>query len=81
MPNVISVGLGGGSLVTRNRVCYYIVMIYIPCPLIMYITLQNDVLVGPSSVGSQLTTKALSFGGDTCTATDVAIAADICEGN
>ena len=43
-------------------------------------TLQNDVLVGPSSVGLQLTTKALSFGGDICTASDVAIAAGICKG-
>ena len=37
-------------------------------------------MIGPSSVGSQLTTKVLSFGGDICTATDVAIAAGICEG-
>ena len=29
MPNIVSIGLGGGSLITRDKdgVCYYIVMI------------------------------------------------------
>jgi N-methylhydantoinase A/oxoprolinase/acetone carboxylase beta subunit len=30
--------------------------------------------VGPSSVGYKITTMGLAFGGDTCTATDVALA-------
>ena len=33
--------------------------------------------VGPSSVGYEITSKALCFGGQRCTATDVAIAAGI----
>lgn len=49
MPDLLSIGLGGGSLVEENR-------------------------VGPRSVGYRLTEKALVFGGDTLTATDVAVA-------
>ncbi|HEY7699355.1 MAG TPA: hydantoinase/oxoprolinase family protein, partial [Vicinamibacteria bacterium] len=52
MPDLLSIGLGGGSLVEgeggANR-------------------------VGPRSVGYRLTEKALVFGGDTLTATDVAV--------
>ena len=44
----------------------------------IYYTLQVD--VGPESVQFELTTKALCFGGDTCTATDIAVAAGIAEG-
>ncbi|MDA3649963.1 hydantoinase/oxoprolinase family protein [Saccharopolyspora indica] len=50
MPDVLSIGIGGGSLV-------------------------RDGAVGPESVGYQLTSKALVFGGDTLTATDIAVAA------
>ncbi len=52
MPDIISLGLGGGSLVREDS-------------------------VGPESVGYELTTKALVFGGDTLTATDVAVAAGL----
>ncbi len=48
MPDLLSIGLGGGSLVAKGR-------------------------VGPRSVGYRLTEKALVFGGDTLTATDVAV--------
>jgi N-methylhydantoinase A/oxoprolinase/acetone carboxylase beta subunit len=48
MPDLLSIGLGGGSLVESSR-------------------------VGPRSVGYRLTEKALVFGGDTLTATDVAV--------
>ncbi|MFG1643043.1 hydantoinase/oxoprolinase N-terminal domain-containing protein [Amycolatopsis sp. NPDC049252] len=51
MPDVLSIGLGGGSRVRGN------------------------VTVGPDSVGYELTSKALVFGGDTLTATDIAVAA------
>ncbi len=54
MPDVLSVGLGGGSLV-RQR--------------------QDGVAVGPDSVGFRLSEQALVFGGDTLTATDIAVAA------
>ncbi len=57
MPDVLSVGLGGGSLVRQN----------------------NGVSVGPDSVGYQLTQKALVFGGDTLTASDIAVAAGTAE--
>ncbi|MER5394348.1 hydantoinase/oxoprolinase family protein [Saccharopolyspora sp. NPDC002686] len=52
MPDVLSIGIGGGSLVRGE-----------------------PVTVGPESVGYQLTSKALVFGGDTLTATDIAVAA------
>ncbi|KIW87929.1 uncharacterized protein Z519_11514 [Cladophialophora bantiana CBS 173.52] len=35
---------------------------------------ETDVSIGPDSVGYQLTTRSRVFGGDTCTATDVAVA-------
>jgi N-methylhydantoinase A/oxoprolinase/acetone carboxylase beta subunit len=51
MPDVLSTGLGGGSIVRRD-----------------------PVRVGPDSVGFRITENALVFGGDTLTATDVAVA-------
>jgi N-methylhydantoinase A/oxoprolinase/acetone carboxylase beta subunit len=53
MPDVLSVGIGGGSHVVAE-----------PGPT-----------VGPESVGYRLTEKALVFGGDVLTATDLAVAA------
>jgi N-methylhydantoinase A/oxoprolinase/acetone carboxylase beta subunit len=51
MPDVLSFGLGGGSIVKTD-------------PL----------TIGPQSVGFRLTEKALVFGGDTLTTTDIAVA-------
>lgn len=51
IPDVLSLGVGGGSLVAA------------------------DGEVGPRSVGYRLTDEALVFGGDTLTATDLAVAA------
>lgn len=56
MPDVISVGLGGGSLVRESA---------------------NDIDVGPDSVGYRLAERALVFGGDTLTATDIGVAAGV----
>ena len=53
MPDVFSIGLGGGSLV-RER--------------------DGVVTVGPQSVGYRIIQEAKVFGGDTLTATDVAVA-------
>jgi N-methylhydantoinase A/oxoprolinase/acetone carboxylase beta subunit len=58
MPDVLSVGLGGGSLVAADG---------------------SGVTVGPRSVGYAITERALVFGGDTLTATDLAVAADMCD--
>ncbi|MBI4922413.1 MAG: hydantoinase/oxoprolinase family protein [Devosia nanyangense] len=52
MPDVISVGLGGGSLVKTA----------VPA-------------VGPESVGRELITKGIVFGGDVLTASDIVVAA------
>ena len=61
MPDVMSLGLGGGSLVrSRNG-------------------LRSEVTVGPDSVGYELTERALVFGGDELTATDVAAAAGMAD--
>lgn len=51
MPDVLSLGIGGGSIVRTD-----------------------PVRIGPDSVGHDLTTKARVFGGDTLTATDLAVA-------
>ena len=53
MPDVISIGLGGGSIVRCHE--------------------DGRVTVGPDSVGYRIAEKALVFGGDTMTATDVAV--------
>jgi len=53
MPDVLSLGIGGGSLVREDA-----------APS-----------VGPRSVGYELTRRALVFGGDTLTASDLAVAA------
>lgn len=53
MPDIVSIGLGGGSIVRQ--------------------TADGDVTVGPDSVGYQLVDKAMVFGGDTLTATDIAV--------
>lgn len=53
MPDIMSIGLGGGSIVRQQR--------------------DGSVTVGPDSVGYQITEKALTFGGNIVTATDVAV--------
>lgn len=57
MPDVYSVGIGGGSLVQ----------------------IDEEVTVGPRSVGFRITKDALVFGGDTLTATDLAVAGGLAE--
>jgi N-methylhydantoinase A/oxoprolinase/acetone carboxylase beta subunit len=54
MPDVSSVGLGGGSIVRST---------------------DSGVRIGPESVGFRLVERARVFGGDTLTATDIAVAA------
>jgi N-methylhydantoinase A/oxoprolinase/acetone carboxylase beta subunit len=56
MPDVLSLGIGGGSLVRE-------------------FSTDERTTVGPDSVGFSLPSKALVFGGDTLTLTDVAVAA------
>jgi N-methylhydantoinase A/oxoprolinase/acetone carboxylase beta subunit len=58
MPDVLSIGIGGGSHVSG---------------------LDAAPRVGPQSVGYRLTEQALVFGGDTLTATDVAVAAGLAD--
>lgn len=53
MPDVYSIGLGGGSIVREHA--------------------DGKVTVGPDSVGYEITSKALVFGGDVLTATDIAV--------
>ncbi len=57
MPDILAIGLGGGSRVRGG----------------------DEPAVGPDSVGYRLTDEALVFGGDTLTATDVAVAAGLAE--
>ena len=53
MPDVVSIGLGGGSIVRQHP--------------------DGTVTVGPDSVGYEITEKAMVFGGDVMTATDIAV--------
>ena len=58
MPDVLSVGLGGGTIIReRGR------------------SGEGPLTVGPDSVGYRLTSEAIAFGGETLTATDIALAA------
>lgn len=59
MPDVLSVGLGGGTIVRFAEEGLK----------------QERVRLGPDSVGYRITQEALAFGGSTLTATDVALAA------
>lgn len=59
MPDVFSIGLGGGSIVERDP--------------------EGAVRVGPQSVGYRITREALVFGGETLTATDIAVALGLAE--
>jgi N-methylhydantoinase A/oxoprolinase/acetone carboxylase beta subunit len=54
MPDLVSIGNGGGSIVRRKN---------------------GQVTVGPDSVGYEIIRKAVAWGGDTITTTDVALAA------
>ncbi len=58
MPDVISLGIGGGSIVRTG---------------------PHGVTVGPDSVGYELPTRGLVFGGDVLTTTDVTVAAGLAE--
>jgi N-methylhydantoinase A/oxoprolinase/acetone carboxylase beta subunit len=57
MPDVLSIGLGGGSIVDQ----------------------ASGTRVGPQSVGYRILEQARIFGGDTLTATDIAVAAGQCQ--
>jgi len=57
MPDIVSVGLGGGSIVRTD----------------------GTLTIGPDSVGYELTERALVFGGDTLTTTDIAVAAGLAD--
>jgi len=58
MPDVVSIGVGGGSIVDINH---------------------SPLRIGPRSVGYELVRQARVFGGETLTATDLAVAAGMCE--
>lgn len=56
MPDILSIALGGGTVVRES---------------------DDGIRLGPDSVGYRLLQEALSFGGDTLTATDVALASGL----
>ena len=61
MPDVLSVGLGGGTIVRGRGVGGA--------------ADDSPIVLGPDSVGYRIASEALAFGGATLTATDVAMAA------
>lgn len=54
MPDILALGLGGGSIISFEG---------------------DEAVIGPQSVGYEISSRALVFGGDTLTATDIAVAA------
>jgi len=58
MPDLNSLGLGGGTLIKVD---------------------DNTITVGPESVGYRITEEALVFGGETLTATDIAVRLGLAE--
>ena len=56
MPDVLAIGLGGGSIVR-----------------------DDGERIGPDSVGYEITSRGLVFGGDTMTATDIVVAAGLAD--
>lgn len=58
MPDVLAIGLGGGSIVRQ---------------------IEGVLTIGPDSVALNLLSEALVFGGNTLTATDIAVAAGYAE--
>lgn len=52
MPDILSVGIGGGTVIHEH---------------------ERDIEIGPESVGHELTKKGVIFGGNTLTATDIAV--------
>lgn len=61
MPDLVSVGLGGGSIVRLEDAD------------------GQKVRIGPDSVGHDIARRALCFGGDTLTMTDVAVASGLAQ--
>ncbi|MBM7573450.1 hydantoinase/oxoprolinase family protein [Aquibacillus albus] len=57
MPDIISIGIGGGSIVRVKE--------------------DGEVTVGPDSVGYNIMTESIAFGGDTLTATDCLLASGL----
>jgi N-methylhydantoinase A/oxoprolinase/acetone carboxylase beta subunit len=66
MPDVLAIGLGGGTCVHLDPALY--AAEELP---------EQSVRLGPDSVGFQITKKARVFGGQTLTTSDVAVAAGI----
>lgn len=60
MPDVLSVGLGGGTIVRGHGVAGA--------------AADAPIVLGPDSVGYRIASEALAFGGATLTATDIAMA-------
>ncbi len=65
MPDVLSIALGGGSIIREGA----------PGPRgVPGKNPTKELTIGPESIGYRLTEDALAFGGSTLTATDIAIA-------
>ena len=62
MPDILSIGLGGGTVIHNAQKL-----------MLQADPRLSEIAIGPESVGYQLTRKALTFGGDTLTATDIAV--------
>lgn len=60
MPDILAIGLGGGSLVNRT---------------VGKLEIASEVAIGPESLGYRLNTEARIFGGQALCATDIAVAA------
>jgi hypothetical protein len=78
MPDVQSIPLGGGTLVQHDSNVRMMQAIDTPpSTSCLHASQSGSVTIGPGSVEYRIKQEALCFGGSTCTATDVAIAAGI----
>lgn len=63
MPDILSIGLGGGTRVHLD-----------PAQQSASTVEQDDIRIGPDSVGYQITEESFLFGGSTLTTSDIAVA-------
>lgn len=64
MPDILAIGLGGGTRIHLDPALYQAAALD-----------AGDLRIGPDSVGFRITQAARLFGGDTLTASDIAVAA------
>ena len=79
MPDVLSIGLGGGSIVRLGSGSAIATASGSGSDGKTASNVPTKTTIGPDSVGFELTRRARVFGGDVLTATDIAVAAGLAD--